>query len=127
MPTASDAIAVALRRIKVLAVDENATPADEAYCDGILTALFAELPVTNNIEFTWDLTAIPEGALIPLGNLLAVEVANTYNQPSERRSRAVGRLRSFMFESDLPLRGDMDDDGVVSEAEQAADDEARYY
>jgi len=127
MPTSSDVIAVALRRLKVLAADENTVASDEAYCDGILTALFDELPVSEGIVFPWDLATIPQGALIPLGNLLATEVAQTYNMASEPRHRAMGRLRGYMIANDIPLRGDLDDDGVVDENEQWISDGAKYY
>ena len=127
MPNRLDVINIALRRLKILSADNAATADMADYAGDILDSLFAEVKEVHAMPFTWTLAATPSAALLPLGYLLAVEVAPHYNQPSEPRSRAMARLRAYAFPDDRTDRRDSDADGVVSDAEAAAAARATYF
>ena len=118
---------MALRRIKVLSADEPADADQAAFCGDVLDALFDEVKNVHSLPFTWALDATPQGALLPLGYLLAVEVAPHFNQQVEPRSRAMMRLRAYAFTDDREDRRDTDDNGVLSEEETTAGKRTVFY
>jgi hypothetical protein len=91
-------ITLALRRIGVLASDVQASADEIDYAGGILDLLVVEL--ATEFTFSWDLTAVPSEAAIPLANLLAVEIGPHYQVPTESRGRAYGRLMAVLRPDD---------------------------
>ena len=126
--TRNDVINMSLRRIQVLSADEPADADMHDFAGGILDGLFAEIKGDpHNLPFTWGLDETPEAAFLPLSYLLATEVAPHYNRPSEPRSAALMRLRGYALPDDRTDSRDTDEDGVISEAEEAAGKRAAYY
>lgn len=127
MPTKTDVINTALRRIQVLSADEPADKDMIAYAGSLLDGVFAEVNEVQGMAFTWALDATPAAAHLPLAYLLAVEVAPHYGRPAEPRSRAMGRLRAYAFPDDRTDSRDLDGDGIVSDAEAEAGKQAAYF
>ncbi len=125
--TRIEVIHAALRRLGVLSADEAATADMERYCGDALDALFAELPFSEGFTITWTLDTVPSSHFLPLAFLLAVEVGPHYMVPTERRSRAMGRLRAVHFSDDRADSRDLDKDGTVTEAEEEAAKRAGFY
>lgn len=125
--TRLDVVQQSLRHLGVLAADDPATADMVAYVGGVLDALFEECKTVHGMAFSWTLNATPEAAFLPLARLLAAEVAQHYDQPSEPRERALMRLRAYAFPDDRPLRADYDDSGTVTEGEQEASDRAAFF
>lgn len=126
MPTRTDIITMAHRRIRVLSTDEAPTADMDHFGGQALDALFAELPVSDGIAVTWTLDATPQAAFLPLSYLLAVEIGPHYSMATETRRAAMKRLRAATIVDDRVMREDTDQDGVVS-AEELADQTALYY
>lgn len=127
MPTRLDVIQTALRRIQVLSADEPADADMVAYAGDLLDGLFAEAKEVQGMPFTWALDSTPAAARLPLGYLLAVEVAPHYGRPAERRSTAMARLRAYAFPDDREDPRDTDEDGTVSDAEAEAYKKTAYF
>lgn len=126
--TRTEVVNQAYRRLGIVAVDQVASADEIAYGGNTLDALFAELKASDGITVTWDLSAVPDTAFIPLANLLAVEVAPAYMQQApERRGSAFIRLRKVLSPDDRPNDRDRDEDGTVTEAEIEAQERAVYY
>lgn len=130
MATRADIIRLAMRRLGVLSADEALTADHESYVGDILDGMFATLKNVQGFTFTWALDATPDEAYLPMGYLLATEPA-VYEHfavtPREPQSRALIRLRAYAFPNDIDDRRDVDDDGVISEAEEAEGKRAAYY
>lgn len=125
--TRADVIAMALRRLAIVSADTAVSADQGGFVGDTLDALFLELRSVHGLPTTWVLEATPDEGFLPLSYLLATEVAQHFEVPSEPRSRAMGRLRAYMHPSDLPLRGDTDEDGAISEAEENASNRAQFY
>lgn len=125
--TQLDVVAMAHRRLGILATDEVPTADMDDYASDTLEALFEELQVSHGMSFTWTLATVPEAAFLPLSYLLATEIAPHYEVPSESRAKAMGRLRAYQFPDDREDSRDLDDDGTVTDAEAAAGKRAEYY
>lgn len=126
--TRLDCVTVALRRLAVLSVDTEPSADEYKFAGDSLDMLFEEVKVApHSMPFTWTLAEIPDAACRPLGWLLAVDIAPQYEKPAEPRSRAMARLREYAFPNDLPLLGDLDEDGTVSDAEAEAALLARFF
>ena len=126
--TKAEIVAEAHRRINVLSVDES--PSDDMVTFGEASAdsLFAELNAApHSMGFTWTLDTTPEAAFRPFAWLLAVELGPHYSRPVEPYSRAYQRLAAYAFPDDREDRRDVDEDGSISEAEEAAGDRAAFY
>lgn len=115
-----------LRRLGVLAVDEDATVDMEAQAGAVLDALFEEVKASKAV--TWTLSEVPDNAFLALVDLLATEIAPDYEVPP-RTSRSVAwqRLMGVIRPDDREDYRDTDDDGTVSDAEIDAGERARYY
>ena len=85
------------------------------------------MKATQGTFTAFDLDSTPQAALLPLSYLLATEIAPHYQVPSEPRSRAMMRLRAYLFPDDREDRRDADEDGVISDAEEQAGKEAAFY
>lgn len=125
--TKLDVTQMALRRLGVLASDEEASADEYAFVTETLEALFEELKVVRGMAFSWALDETPEAAFLPLSYLLATEVSVHYGIPAEPRSRALARLNAYAFPDDRDDRRDTDDDGVVSEDEATAGLKVAYF
>lgn len=125
MATRADVIALAQRRLGILAADEQPDADSYEYCNDVLVSLFAE--ISADVTISWDLDTVPDASAVPLGNLLATEVAQHYAVQSEPRSRAWSRFRAAVIDDDRDDLRDLDDDGSVSAGEQAAWDRSVYY
>lgn len=127
--TRLEVITEALRRIGVVAEDEPASASQEAATGRVLDSLFAQLQEPpHSMAFTWTLATVPDAAFLPLSWLLSVAVAAQNGVPApEPWAAALMRLRAYHFPNDLPLHGDIDDDGTVTDAEAEAAKRAAYY
>lgn len=127
MATRRDVITTALQRINVVAVGETPASEDFSVAGDVLDGVFPELKTTHGFGWTWDLSAVPDELKIPLGYYLATEIAQTFQRPSEPRSRALLRLRAHALQDDRPDSRDMDEDGTVTDAEKTAAKRAEFY
>lgn len=125
--TRQDVISKALRQLGVLGQGEVASAEDYAQANETLDALFAETNAAQGFFWPWTLDTVSDAAFLPLSYLLASEIAPGYELPGPSRSAAIARLRALQFPDDRPLRGDYDDNGTVTQAEQDAADRAAYY
>lgn len=115
-----------LRRLGVLAVDEDATADMEAQAGAVLDALFAE--VTASKAVTWTLNEVPDDAFLALVDLLATEIAPDYEVPFRTpRGVAWQRLMGVIRPDDRDDYRDTDEDGTISDAEVDAGERARFY
>jgi hypothetical protein len=127
MATRLDVITVALQRINVTAIGESPSAEDARDTGKVLDSVFDELKATQGFTWTWDLSAVPEALLVPLGFYLATEIAQTYQRPSEPRSTALMRLRAHSLPDDREDARDYDGDGTISDDEKAAAKRAGFY
>lgn len=125
MATRADVIALALRRLGVVAADEAPDADAYAYCDRVLVSIYREME--EQVTMPFELSDIANQYLVPLANLLAVEVAQHYAVQAEPRSRAWSRFRATIVDDDRPDLRDLDEDGTVSDAEAQAWGRAAYF
>ena len=127
--TKTELVVEAHRRIAVLSVDEDPSTDMATYGAAQADALFAELlAVPHSMPFTWDLDTIPDAVYRPLAWLLAVPLAAHYQvPPRDTEARAMGRVRAYAFTDDREDRRDIDEDGIITEAEAEAGLRATYY
>ncbi len=124
--TSLEVISRAHRRIRILAHDEPLTAEQKVLGDELLQTLYAELQTVAT--FPWTIDAVDDDCYLPLSFLLAVELAPEYNRPTpETRSRAWLRLMAVLRPDDREDRRDVDDDGVISDAEEDAGRRAAFY
>lgn len=92
MKSGRQVIEKALKRIGVLAQDENATAEQYADANDILEGLSAE--IEREAPMPWSvLGGVPDEAFNPLWMLLAVDLAGFYGLPApETRGRAMARV-----------------------------------
>lgn len=124
--TRNEMIDRALRELSVLSAEDQPTADDEAYVGGTYDALIAELAFSHGVTIS-DSDAVPDKLFIPLGAVLASDVAPHYMAPTPRRSVAIGRLREAYYTDDREDRRDIDGDGIVTDGEADADARAAYY
>jgi hypothetical protein len=84
----------AFRRLGIKAEDESLTADQRAYAEQTLDALYAELAKEVDMNF-WP-SSIPQSLVIPLANLLAVEMGPSYGIAVEPRGRPLARLMSVL-------------------------------
>jgi len=95
-----DIIQMALRRINVVAEDEPATADQEAYVGSVLDSLYAE--IAQQSYPLWFLTDVPDEAVRPLANLLAVEIAPDYSRAApDTRAKAWRRLMAVVRKNNI--------------------------
>ncbi len=103
MKTRQDVISRALRRIRVLAMDEAATAEQEDVAGEALTSLGVELELTHGIIMP-DLDNVPEDTFLPLAYVLAAEIAPDFARPApEAKGTAITRLRSVTNPDDREM------------------------
>lgn len=101
MPTRSDVVRRAFRRLGLAAEDEALTADQMRYAGDELDVLFAEMNTVEGFAFTWTLDDIPEGAVPGLADILAEEIAPHYSvSPTMTRARAIMRLRAWALPDD---------------------------
>lgn len=102
MRTKSELITRALRRLRVVAMDEQASADQEAVVAETLQALEEELQRSFGIVIPLSSSdEIEDDVFLPLAYLLAAEIAPEFAVPSpERRSTALIRLRSVTNPND---------------------------
>lgn len=125
--TALDIAAMAHRRLGVLAADETPDASQHELARLTLDGVLSEVQAAQGISYSWGTDAIPESLFLPLAYLVAVDMAPHYEiQPRDSRAGMIARLRTQAYPDDRePF--DLNDDGTVSEAEEAARKRARYY
>lgn len=99
MPTRSDILRAAFRRIAVTSADEALTPDQEAYGSDVLDGLVQELSATHGL--TVDPDAPDDEYMLALAWLLAVHIAPHYLVQAEPRHTATMRLRAIMIDNDV--------------------------
>lgn len=97
MKIRDELITRALRRIRVVAMDEAATAEQAMIASDALDALASELQVTFGIRALIDASeAVDDELFLPLAFLLAAEIAPDFGVPRvEPLSRALIRLRAL--------------------------------
>lgn len=126
MPTRLDVIERAFRIINVKAEDEALTADQLANGGAVLDSLFAEL--NNEEPITWTLETTPQVSFQPLSMLLAVEIAGEYTQPKPTTRWLAWRRLMATIRSDNRLDPrDLNDDGIIDDAEADAGQRALYY
>lgn len=124
--TASQIIARAHRRIRVLGTDDPVTAEMQSVGSEVLEGLFAQ--IQGDATITWDLTVVPDDVFLSLSDYLAAYLAGEYNRPAPvSRARAYADLMEQLRPDDRTDRRDTDEDGLISEDEAAAGDRALYY
>lgn len=88
----------AFRRLGIKSEDEALTADQRAYADATLDALHAELSQAAPMPF-WP-TEIPQALVIPLANLLAVEIGPSYGVAVEPRGRPLARVMAVIRPDD---------------------------
>lgn len=125
MATRQEVITRALRRLGVVAEDENPGPDANAQAGAVLDSIFAE--VGQSVTVTWTLATVPDYALVPLANLLAAELAGEYPTSEARmlapRSVAWMRLMGLVRADNRTDPRDIDESGTVDDDEARAGDE----
>ena len=88
----------AFRRLGIKSEDEALTADQRAYAEATLDALHAELSQAAPMTF-WP-SAIPQSLVIPLANLLAVEIGPSYGVAVEPRGRPLARVMAVIRPDD---------------------------
>jgi hypothetical protein len=100
MTTRIEIIQLAFRRIGVLAEDEELTSDAVLYGGTVLDSLYAE--IAEEKWPLWDLTDVPTASVVPLVNLLSVEIAPAYDRPApDARGRAWRRLMATVRRNNI--------------------------
>lgn len=100
MATRLEIIQLAFRRIGVLAEDEELTSDAALYGGTVLDSLYAE--IIEERYPLWALEDVPAASVIPLVNLLAVEIAPAYDRPApDARGRAWRRLMATVRRNNI--------------------------
>jgi hypothetical protein len=79
------------------------------------------------MPFTWVLDDTPSAVSLPLAYVLAVEIAPHYERQSETRGRALARLNAYAFPDDRIDSRDLDEDGVITDAESVDGKRAEFF
>ena len=99
MKTRSDLITAALRRARVVALDETPAAEHAAYGKECFDGLSAELQSYGTTDGFWS--NIPEHLFAPLVRLLAADVAASYGYPpTESREKALISVMALMRPDD---------------------------
>lgn len=125
--TRTDMIQSAYEHLGLVGVGTNVEAHEVNLASKALDALVEGLTVEHGLTMPDDLDATPNGLARALFRLLAVDIAPSFQTPAEPRSRAVMRVRSYLLSDDRANGADYDNDGTVTDAEQALADQAAYY
>ena len=122
----TEIVELALRELRVLSTDENASADQIGYVGDIADLAFAEFTATHQ-AVTWTLADVPDAVARPFAQLVAADAAEHYGRPAPLRSRALGRILAAIRQDDREDRRDVDEDGTISEDEADAGLRALYY
>lgn len=103
MATARDVVTLAFRRASLLSLADDLPAEDFAFGKTVLEAQVAEAAETwaTDLMDGWLPDSIPAKATMGLSGLVAAETAPVMGgTPPEPRSRALARLRAFLFPDD---------------------------
>ena len=103
MKTRREVIDYAMRKIGVLAEDEALTASQLTQAEEVLEALYGEIEA--EAAPGWTIDTVPQSAFIPLGNLLAVDLAPAFNRPPVASRgmawvRALAQIRPYVADPD---------------------------
>ena len=98
--TKADVVARAHRVLGVLAVDENPTADMVSFAEDTLDGVYEELQDVQGLHLTWSLDDVPDGAFLPLADMLAAHIAPHYAVQGPVRSRAITRIRAYSAQDD---------------------------
>ena len=103
MKTARDIVTLAFQRASILGLGETLAAEDYEYGKAVLEGQVAEAAKTLDTDKMdgWLPDAIPEEARMGLSGMVAAEIASVAGGTvPEPRSRALGRLKAFLFPDD---------------------------
>ena len=92
--TRLEMVARAHRVLGLLATDEDPTADMIAFAGSALEGAIEELAYIQGVNVSFDADSVPEELFLPVGDLLAAEIADHYSVPGPIRSRAIGRIRA---------------------------------
>lgn len=99
MKTRLDVLTLALRRVGVVAHDEQMTADQEAVARSVYDATLAE--IIADLGDYMDGDAVPEKVFVQLANLMSVDLAAYFGLPApQSRGSAVLRLRAALMPDD---------------------------
>jgi hypothetical protein len=127
MPTRLDVIERAFRILTVKAEDESLTADQLANGGAVLDSLFAELG--NEATISWTLDTTPQVSFQPLARYLAVELAPEYPPAVAPTTRGLAwrRLMATIRSDNRVDVRDLDENGIIDDAEADAGARAAYY
>lgn len=126
--TKSDICTLALVMLNVTPIGGEPEGEDMTLAQSVLESFFARFTSTDGAVLTWDLGATPEEAYLPLANILAAMLAPMFQRQSPiSLTRGIGQLRELAFPNDVTDSRDLDDNGVIGDAEEQAGLEAQFY
>lgn len=125
--TSQDVCTHALRLLSVVAVGEEPSAKDFAFCKEVFEAEFDRVNTVHGFGWTFDAETVPDDLLHAMGMLVASKVDSTYMVQGPPESRAIGMLREYSFPDDRADSRDLDEDGTVTDAEKDAAKRAAYY
>lgn len=129
--TADQVCTRALRKLGVTGIPLEPDSYDMAEAKRAFQGILDELRGVHGGLTTWTATDTPDQVFLPLADLVANEIAPAYGPQkmamAPPRSRALGRVRAYLHPNDIADERDADEDGTISEAEEAAGKRAAYY
>lgn len=94
--TKLETVARAHRVLGLLAVDEVPTADMIDFAGDTLDGILEELETMQGLSVPFSSSAIPDEMFIPMGDLLAAEIAGHYGVNGPVRSRAIARIRAAL-------------------------------
>ena len=88
------------RVLGLLAVDENPSADMIAFAGDTLDGVIDELEYIQGVSAPFDSDSVPDELFLPLGDLLAAEIAPHYSVPAPSRARAMTRVRAHLAPDD---------------------------
>lgn len=98
--TKLEVVARAHRVLGLLAVDENPTADMIDFAGDALQGVIDELEYVQNVPVPFDADSTPDELFLPMGDLLAAEIASHYGINGPVRSRAIARIRAHVAPDD---------------------------
>lgn len=88
------------RVLGLLSADENPSADMIAFAGEALEGVIEELAYVQGVGISFDVDTVPDELFIPLGDLLAAEIAAHYGVVGPVRSRAISRIRASLVADD---------------------------
>lgn len=114
----------ALEELGVIGTGQQANNGDTARASSVLSSVKDTLSIEHGITVADTAT---DGLGAAVAKLLAAEMAPSYGISYMPSSRAVMKVRSYVYSDDRENPADVDEDGTVTEAEADAYARAKYY